>query len=189
MPIYQVAERRLFDAVFQVQRSADPVVSTIRLDKSEHSGPIRSVGGENFYDSEPVTSIAESTIKVAAIEEMDFAAYSALLRNSANRAVESLGTLMFKEMGAITSHVGNTVDGAGKTLAEGLKEGPMKREWDFDEDGTPIFPTFYCAPGAEQQFRAALAELEADPALRAHLLERRKQFLESAPKRRLLSPC
>ena len=188
-PAYGMADRLLLDAIFAERRKSDNLLSQIELAESDHGGPIRSVGGQMPYDSPFQTHEAESSIPIAAIESMDFGAYTKMLNHMAEQFAESLGRMFFSEFSAIANHVGQAVDQRGKTLLEGLREGLMRYQYDFDDDGNLKQMNLYIGPGKEAEFAEALAVLEQDPELNARAIQQREEFLKSRPKRRLLSPC
>jgi hypothetical protein len=188
-PCYERAERRLIDTVFWATVKADPLLSKIQFTRSEHVGPNRVIAGGEPYDTHPEMHEASLMMRTEAFEKMDCSAFVAALTKGAQEASGSAKAMMFRHIGAVSDQVGNSVDGSGKTVVEGLKEFFMRVEIDFDDDGTPRFPTLIGPPGSEAVVRQALAALEADRDLAQRIGMLRATFVQSRPKRRLLSPC
>lgn len=188
-PAYRIADQILLEEVFRARRESDNLLSMIQMAESEHDGPIRSVGGKSPYDAPFQTYAADSSMSIEAIESMDFDAYSRMLSDLVEQFAQSLGGMFVAEVGAIADHVGNVVDQKGKTLLEGLREGFMRKQYDFDEDGQLKQMTICVPEGHEAEFASALAILEEDPDIAARVLQQREEFLKNRPRRRLLSPC
>lgn len=186
---YRRAEQYLNRAVFDLRRKADPVLGNIQFVESEHEGPIRSVGGENPFDARQREHVIQSSIPIKAIEALDFSAYVAYLNNNAEQALQALGSTFVQGVKALTAHVGNSVDSAGKSLFESLKEGLLKLDFDFDEDGKLNLPTLHIPPGTEAEFKLAFGSVMADPDVQRHIEAKRSAFLSDRPTRRLMSPC
>lgn len=189
MPAYDEAEYRLHMAVFELRIRADPVLSRIRFVQDDHAGPIRSVGGDNPYESKLEPHGANLALELDAVLSMDFAAYTKLLLDGADQAVASMARMFYRETGAIAEHIGHVYEGPVGDLAETLRRHYMTAELDFDENGNVVAPQFVVPPELADKFRAALDDVTRDPAVIARLSALRDKMLVERPKRVLLSPC
>ncbi len=188
-PAYELAERRLYDAVFWAKVKSDPLLSQIRFARSEHIGPIRAISGDDPYDTRMEPHGGVLAVSLGTFLSMDFAAFIEAVANAAEQAVGSMKTMMFGHVGAISDRVGNTVDGTDKGATEALKELFMRVDVDFDDDGNPRWPTLVGPPAQREIIRNALTTLEDDAELTQRVAALRSEFLRNRPKRRLLSPC
>ena len=188
-PPYECAERRLIESVSWAVVRADPLLSRIQFVKSEHVGPNRVMAGGEAYDTYPEKHGATVVMTTEALEKMDCSAFVDAVTKGAHETIGSAKEMMLQHIGVIAERVGNSVDGSDKTPLEALKEVFMRVDIDFDDDGTPRFPTLVGPPGSEAAVRQALSALDADPDLAERIRTLRAAFLQSRPKRRLLSPC
>ncbi|HEX4013531.1 MAG TPA: hypothetical protein VHX17_06535 [Candidatus Cybelea sp.] len=188
-PAYDVAARGLLQKVFEAKRLAQPVLGRIDLMEKDHAGPIRSVGGEKPFDSPMKMHSGAGSISIDDLENRSFAAYAKMIQTMAEDLLESLARTYFGEIRALTAHVGNVVDGAGKSLFEQLKEGMMNVAIYFDDDGNLVPKQLVVHPDVKDAASAALAQVLSDPEVQAHVEAERQKFLQSRPRRRVLSPC
>jgi hypothetical protein len=188
-PAYDLAASRLLQKAFDIKRRAAPVLGQIDLVEKDHAGPIRSVGGEKPFDSPMKMHSGAGSIGIADVENRTFAAYANMIDTMAEELLQSFARTYFGQMGALTAHVGNLVDGAGKSLFEQLKEGMMNVALDFDDDGNLIPKQLVVHPDAKDAASAALHQVLNDPEVQAHVEAESRKFLESRPRRRVLSPC
>lgn len=186
---YDRAANRHLQMVFEAKRRAEPVLGQIELVERDHAGPIRSVGGEKPFDSPMKVHSGAASIGVADIENRDFEAYARMINTMSDELLAGFAETFFGGMGAITAHVGNVVDGAEKTLFEQFKEGIMKVALDFDDNGNLIPQQLIVHPDKKHEARLAMEQVMNDAEVQAHVLVERKKFLDSRPRRRLLSPC
>ncbi len=185
---YRRAERALLDKVFRARIKSDPALANIEIVTTEHDGPIRSVGGENPFDAVPETGISEMTLSVEAIEALDVDAYAATIVSAADQTISTVGKMIFRNVGAIAKHVGNDLDGRGLTLFQQFKQGILRVELSFREDGQVELPDLFVTPGQETAARITMDEVLRDPEVIASIEARRDAFLKSRSKRRLW-PC
>jgi len=188
-PAYDMADRRFRQKAFEAVRRAEPLLGQIDLVDSDHAGPIRSVGGEKPFDSPMKMHSGLASIAVVDIENMRFEAYADMVRRTTDELIEAFAKTFFGEMGALTEHVGNVVDGKGKSLVEQFKEGLMKVGLDFDDDGSLIPKQLIVHPDKKEEAQAAMEQVLSDPEVHAHVIAEREKFLAAKGQRRLLSPC
>jgi hypothetical protein len=128
-------------------------------------------------------------IKMADIETMSYDAYATMVKTSSEQLMQAFAKTVFGEMNALIEHVGNAVDGKGRSLFEQFKEGIMKVALDFDDDGKLVPKQLVVPPERLVEAQAAWEAVWRDSEVQAHVVAERDKFLANRGRRQLLSPC
>jgi hypothetical protein len=83
---------------------------------------------------------------------------------------KSMSHNMFATMDRVTKETGNVFDAKGEKIrAEHLLELWGRMDVNFNQDGSPKWPTIIIHPNVEERLRGELIRLSDDPLLRASL--------------------
>lgn len=127
-------------------------------------------------------------------EEIISGGYSAFMERALKTAEDIQGQqvrAIFKTISDVTEKTGNVVDGKGKPFSpEMFLESLDKIYIDFDENGSPKFPSFVFHPKLRDKVLSSMAKLDADPALKkrhAEIIEKkRKEWNDREGNRKLV---
>lgn len=186
IPPYEMAMHEFFSEVMHHFRRLDQLLGSVPWTTTEHDGPIRNV-------TEPVLDQAmrhiegHAALSLDAVRHTRVDHFTAFLAEIAETYTQELGRDMIRNIGEITSAIGNVFNATDTpltfdTFLDMLDRMPM----DFDEDGNAQMPTVIIPP----QLTKVIKSWQLTPAQlqrRDEIIRRKRAEFDAAKRTRRLS--
>lgn len=187
IPEYADASISFLREVLQGLLKLDPLFEGIPLETSIHRGPIRNVPGDSPLDQEMFPVQSTATIPWDTVRNSSFEDYIRFLVELSDSNRESLARQLFKHMAEITDASGTSINAGGKPLsADMILDLLEKIDFDFDEQGNPLYPTFVLPPAAYDKLKHLKPTPEQEKRKERIIEEKRAKFYAQKRTRRLL---
>jgi len=182
---YESASLRLVAEVLQGFMSVDPLFSGIERSRSVHQGPIRNVRGDTPLDQGMFVVHGESSIPWDSVRNGKIDDYTKFLYEISESQCKSLTQHFFENMAEITDVTGQSINAKGQPLTIDLFLDLIEKvEFDFDDDGNPLYPTLY-PPSAAEKLKKLKFTQEQDQRLNQIIEDNRARFNAGKRTRRL----
>jgi hypothetical protein len=186
IPEYEAAMLRFFGDVFQGFLDVDPVLKGFGRETTSHRGPIRNVRGDEPLDQQMAPIITENVLSYDVVRQGKIEDYIEMITKLTMDQRMQLGRQLFRGLGEITDATGMSIDAKGQPFSIDLFLDLLEKiEFDFDEDGNPIYPTLIVPPKFIKQLEKLTSTTDQETRRQQIIEKQRARFNASKRTRRL----